>query len=122
MARDVAAWLAAYGEAWEAHDGAAAAALFTEDAAYEWGPFAEPLVGRAAIRERWEAATADQGTVRFAARQIGRDGQRAFVRWQVSLHEPGARPVELDGIFVLDFASDGLCERLQEWWMTKPAA
>jgi ketosteroid isomerase-like protein len=121
VAADVSAWLAAYGAAWEAHDGAAAAALFTEDATYEWGPFDEPLVGRAAIRERWGAATEDQGTVRFAARPIGSDGDRAFVRWQVSMHaQDSARPVELDGIFVLDFAPDGLCERLQEWWMTKP--
>jgi ketosteroid isomerase-like protein len=123
VALDVDAWLAAYGAAWEAHDGAAAAALFTEDAAYEWGPFEAPLAGRAAIRERWEAATAGQGSVRFAAQPVGRDGDRAFVRWQVSLHAPGsARPVELDGIFVLDFAPDGLCKRLQEWWMTRPPA
>jgi ketosteroid isomerase-like protein len=122
LALDVDAWLAAYGAAWEAHDGAAAAALFTEDATYEWGPFDEPLVGRDAIRERWQAATEDQGTVRFGAQQIGRDGQRAFVRWQVSMHAPdSASPVELDGIFVLDFAADGLCERLQEWWLTKPS-
>jgi hypothetical protein len=33
-----------------------------------------------------------------------------------------ARPVELDGIFVLDLAPEGLCERLQEWRMTKPPA
>lgn len=123
VAMDVAGWLAAYGAAWENHDGAAAAALFTEDAAYEWGPFEEPLVGRAAIQERWQIATAGQGTVRFAARPIGLDGDRAFVRWQVSLHAPdSAQPVELDGIFVLDFAPDGLCKRLQEWWMTRPPA
>ena len=123
MAPDVPAWLAAYGAAWETHDGEAAAALFSEDAVYEWGPFDEPLRGRAAIRERWGVATDNQGTVRFAARPIGHDGERAFVRWQVSMHAPEAeRPVELDGIFVLDFAADGLCERLQEWWMTKPPA
>lgn len=123
MAPDVAAWLAAYGAAWEAHDGPVAAALFTEDASYEWGPFAEPLVGRAAIQERWEAATAGQGPVRFGARPIGFDGDRAFVRWQVSFQPPdSAGAVELDGVFVLDFAPDGLCRRLQEWWMTKPPA
>lgn len=115
-------WLAAYGAAWEAHDGAAAAALFAEDGIYCWGPFAEPLVGREAIRERWDAATAGQGAVRFEAEPLGTDGARAFARWHTTI-EPGAEPgVELDGIFVLDFAPDGLCVRLQEWWLARPLA
>ena len=120
---DVERWLAAYGAAWESHDGAAAAALFTADGVYCWGPFEAPLIGGDAIRARWDAVTAEQGRVRFAADPLGRDGARAFVRWTVSI-EPaaGGAPVELEGIFVLDFADDGRCARLQEWWMAMPRA
>ena len=118
---DVTEWLRAYGAAWEAHDGSAAAALFTEEATYCWGPFDPPLAGRAAIRERWDAATEGQGRVRFSAEPIGRDGDRAFVHWWVSISPPDDAAVELDGIFVLDFAPDGRCARLQEWWLSRAA-
>jgi ketosteroid isomerase-like protein len=121
MAIDVQRWLAAYGAAWEAHDGAAAAALFSPDGTYCWGPFEAPLVGGDAIRARWDAVTAEQGRVRFAAEPLGRDGERAFARWTVAIEPQGTgAKVELDGVFVLDFASDGRCRRLQEWWMVKP--
>ena len=120
MALDLDDWLRRYGDAWAARDGDAAASLFSEDAAYCWGPFAEPLVGHVAIRDRWNAATADLEDVRFRAEAIGRDGARRFVRWRVELREPGQASVALDGVFVLDFADDGRCSRLQEWWMVRP--
>ena len=121
MANDPAEWLKAYGAAWEAHDGDAAAALFSPEATYCWGPFEPPLAGRAAIRERWNAATADQGTVRFSSEVLGVDGHRAFARWRTTIAPADGTTTELDGIFVLDFEPDGLCERLQEWWLVRPA-
>ena len=57
-------WLAAYGRAWEGRDPDAAAALFSPDALYAWGPYDE-IRGREAIGERWAQATADQRDVRF---------------------------------------------------------
>ena len=117
---DLEGWLSRYGDAWAARDGDAAAALFTEGARYCWGPFAEPLAGHAAIRDRWNAATEALEHVDFSARPLGADGARRFVRWQVELRDPGQPDVALDGIFVLDFAADGRCERLQEWWMVRP--
>jgi hypothetical protein len=109
-------WLERYGGAWEAHDGEAAAALFADDASYHWGPFEAALVGREAIRDRWTAATDGQGKVSFSAEVLGVDGMRAFARWKVSM-SPASGEIRLDGIFVLDFAEDGRCLRLQEWWM-----
>ena len=120
MAIDAGAWLKAYGAAWESHDGDAAAALFSKDGTYCWGPVDPPLVGRQAIRERWDAATADQGRVRFSSEVLGRDGDRVFARWWVSMTPPDGPETKLDGIFVLDFAPDGQCRRLQEWWIVLP--
>ena len=42
--------LEAYGRAWEAFDGDAWVALFTEDAEYHEDPFEAPLVGHNALR------------------------------------------------------------------------
>jgi nuclear transport factor 2 (NTF2) superfamily protein len=110
-------WLRAYGAAWEARDGEAAAALFAEDGVYRWGPRAAPLRGRAAIRARWEEATNDQRDVAFRHEVLGIDGARGFVRWWSDFTEStGGSRFELDGVFVLDFADDGLCTQLQEWW------
>ena len=53
----------AYGVAFARQDADAAAALFTDDATYEWGPFGELLRGPDEIRARWtEAADASAAT------------------------------------------------------------
>ena len=53
---------------------------------------------------------------------LGTDGPRGFVRWWSTFVDAseGSR-VELDGVFVLDFAGDGVCTRLQEWWLAREA-
>jgi hypothetical protein len=108
-------WLRAYGAAWEARDGERAAALFAEDGLYCWGPLEPPLRGRDAIVARWTQATTGQRDVAFRHEILGVDGDRGFSRWWCSFDLSGSR-FELDGVFVLDFADDGLCTQLQEWW------
>lgn len=112
----VAAWLDAYGAAWEDRDGEAAARLFSEDAVYHWGPF-ETLDRRAAIAQRWAAATRDQREIRFEHTPLGTYGEQAFAHWRTTLTRAStADGVELDGIFVLRFGADGKCAELSEWW------
>ena len=113
-------WLRRYGEAWETRDGGLAGSLFTDDGTYCWGPHDSPLQGRDAIRARWQQATETQRDIAFRHEILGTDGNRAFVRWWSTYAElsTGSR-VELDGVFVLDFAEDGLCQRLQEWWLAR---
>jgi ketosteroid isomerase-like protein len=115
-------WLRDYGAAWEARDGELAAALFTEDGVYCWGPYETPIEGRAAIRDRWSRATGGQRDVAFRHELLGIDGDRGFARWWSAFtdSDTGER-VELDGVFVLDFAGDGLCGQLQEWWLAREA-
>jgi ketosteroid isomerase-like protein len=115
-------WLRSYGAAWEARDGDLAASLFAEDGVYCWGPFATPLRGRDAIRERWAQATGNQRDVAFRHEILGTDGSRAFARWWSTFVDgSGGARVELDGVFVLDFGDDGLCAQLQEWWLSREA-
>lgn len=115
-------WLRRYGEAWEARDGDAAARLFAEHAEYHWGPHEPPLAGREAIRDRWSRVTAYQDKIRFRHEVLGIDGDRGFARWWSEyIRRPGGMREELDGVFVLDFGDDGLCQKLQEWWLARNA-
>ena len=118
---DIEGWLGRYGEAWERADADAAAALFTGDALYHWGPY-RVLEGPSAIRDRWDEATSPDEAVRFTWDLLGRDGDRFFIHWNTTITGPDGAGEEMDGAFVLDFAADGRCTQLQEWWLARPAS
>jgi hypothetical protein len=111
------AWLARYQQAWEQRDPAQAAALFTDNAPYHDMPFDAPKAGRSGIRDYWATVTADQRDVTFKSQVVAVNGATGVARWSASLSSAasGAR-VELDGVFVLQFADSGLCSELREWW------
>lgn len=110
-------WLKQYGAAWEARDGAAAAALFTADASYHEMPFDAPKAGRAGIESYWREVTADQRDVKFKYEAIAVNGNTGVAHWSAEfrLQSTGAT-VKLDGVFVLDFDASGKCAKLREWW------
>jgi hypothetical protein len=51
----VSRWLAGYEAAWRARGTGQLAEIFTQDASYRLSPYAEPVVGLAAIGSMWEA-------------------------------------------------------------------
>jgi hypothetical protein len=110
-------WLARYEQAWERRDADQAAALFTESARYQELPFDEPKMGRVGIRNYWSTVTADQRDIDFKSQIIAVKGSTGVARWSATFSSAasGAR-IELDGVFVLEFAPDGLCSELREWW------
>jgi hypothetical protein len=110
-------WLDAYGRAWEERDPDAAAALFTDEGTYHWGPFEEPLRGRDAIRRRWAEATVAQEEISFGYESLAQTEEEGIVRWWASFVVPAARTrVRLEGIFVILLDADGLCRDFREWW------
>ena len=115
--RDLSRWLEAYGAAWVNKDPAAAAALFTEDASYQETPYAEPFAGRAGIGEYWATVTKDQDDIDFSYRVLGTSGSTGFAQWSARfrLASEDAR-VELNGVFVLEFADTTHVSSLREWW------
>jgi ketosteroid isomerase-like protein len=115
----VAAWIEAYGRAWEAGDADAAAALFTDDAVYWAHVFREPHRGREAIRAYWHRATGDQEGTEVVFGEPVVDGPRAAVEWWTVMRECGEE-VTLPGCLVLRFAGDGRCEELREYWFLEP--
>ena len=115
--KDLSRWLEAYGAAWVNKDPAAAAALFTEDASYQETPYAEPFKGRAGIAEYWATVTKDQVDIDFTYQVLATSGNTGFAQWSARfrLASENAR-VELNGIFVLEFADTTHVSSLREWW------
>ncbi|HEY8521117.1 MAG TPA: nuclear transport factor 2 family protein [Gammaproteobacteria bacterium] len=116
-AADVTRWLARYEAAWEGRDPDAAAALFTPDALYHETPYAEPFRGPDGVRDYWARVTADQRDVDFSFEVVAVAGRTGVARWHAAfeLASSGA-PVELDGVFLLEFASNDRVRVLREWW------
>jgi ketosteroid isomerase-like protein len=110
-------WLDAYGKAWEGRDAEAAAALFTEDAVYQWGPFGRKLRGRVMIREAWAEAVEDQENIEFGYEVLTATARGGIARWWVAADIPSRKMRgRNEGIFRLAFDESGLCRSLEEWW------
>ena len=114
-------WLEAYRRSWEERDPNAAAALFTEDGVYAWGPYEEPLRGRDAIRARWAEVTAGQSNVSFSSEPLGSVESGGVAHWACSF-DVGDLHIELDGIFIVVLTEDGLCSDFREWWNERTSA
>lgn len=117
-------WLDAYGRAWESQDAAAAAAIFAEDGSYAWGPFSEPIRGRAAIHAAWDYATrGQQQDIRFGYEVLAVTSTEGIARWWASMTvRATGKPVRMEGIFLISLAADGRCTVFREWWNEDPPA
>lgn len=108
-------WVDAYRQAWEQRDPSAAAALFTDDATYRSLIFEEPHVGRSGVAEYWQSVTGEQRDVSVVMGRPFVDGDRVTVEFWTTM-TAGGDPMTLAGCLLLDFASDGRCRRLREYW------
>ncbi len=70
--------LARYGAAWEAFDGDAWVAIFSDEAEYHEDPFGEPLVGHNALRAYLLDASASQRDVEFTVERHWVSGARSW--------------------------------------------
>ncbi len=115
--QDLERWLAAYGAAWEAKDADAVTAIFTADALYQETPYADPFVGREGIGEYWSSVTADQADIDFDFGIISVSDTTGIASWSSRFRSiSGDVPVELNGVFVLEFADADHVSSLREWW------
>lgn len=117
---NAAAWIEAYGRAWEERDPEAAAALFAEDALYKVTPFRPAHAGRDGVREYWDSATSAQDRVRVRFGEPFGAGERVAVEWWTTLVTDGGDELTLTGCLLLRFGADGLCEELREYWFAEP--
>jgi hypothetical protein len=108
-------WLDAYGRAWEARDAQAACDLFTDDAVYQWSPFANRLRGRVMVREALAEEFETLDKVEFGYEVLTARDRGGIVRWWLN-----AEQRQLEGIFQLAFDETGLCTSLKAWWNAAP--
>jgi ketosteroid isomerase-like protein len=110
-------WLDEYATAWETGDPDAAAELFAADATYHETPFADPLEGRAAIREHWTETTATRERVSCETTVEALGRAHGLARFRAAFVRDGD-PVDVDGCLRARFVG-GDCVELHEWWHTR---
>jgi ketosteroid isomerase-like protein len=108
-------WLTAFGDAWEAGDADAVAALFTAGATLQPTPFLELVRGRRAIRDHFAGLYASWPGASFAAQVLGAGDTYGIAHWSVS---SGSRA--RDGVMVAAFDGRGRCTSLRQWWHDSP--
>lgn len=114
---DLDAWLRRYEQAWEQKDADAAGNLFAADARYYETPYSDPFEGPAGVSEYWARVTADQQDIDFQYAVIATKGNIGIASWSARFTtiSEGTK-LELNGVFVLEFASENQCAVLREWW------
>jgi ketosteroid isomerase-like protein len=116
-------WLEGYGAAWEAFDGDAWVALFTDDAEYHEDPFGSPLVGHNALRAYMLDAAESQRDVEFTVEQHWVSGSTVLAAWHVSFtRRSTGRLVRMAGFLTAEVGSDGRASRFREWTRYAPDA
>ncbi|HEY7133228.1 MAG TPA: nuclear transport factor 2 family protein [Candidatus Limnocylindrales bacterium] len=111
-------WLNRYIDAWRSGDAAAIGDLFSEDAQYFYGPYRDPVVGRAAIVRDWTAEPDAPGSWEAEYRPLAIDGETA-----VSIGESRySNGKTYSNIFVCRFDADGRCTEFREWFMEPPTS
>ena len=126
---DVDRWLADYVEAWNTYDPEQIAALFSEDIAYRYHPYDDPIEGRDEVVKAFraegdhpEAGTRDDpGTYEAEYRCIAVDGDVAVATGSSSYKESADGPVArvYDNCFVMRFDSEGRCREFTEWFIKR---
>jgi ketosteroid isomerase-like protein len=129
---DVRRWLDAYLDAWNTYDRGAIEALFSDDVAYRYHPYDEPIVGRRAVVESWlgegdhEGASKpdEPGTYDGSYRPVAVEGDVAVAVGTSTYYERPGGPVEkiYENCWVIRFDPDGRCREFTEWYMKRPPA
>lgn len=109
-------WIQRYRRAWEENDADLVLTLFTEDASYRSSPFREPFVGHDAIRAYWDRPGGEQRGVEVRVGEPVVDGSVVAVEWWATLDDSEEGPITLPGCLLLQFAPDGRCFDLREYW------
>ena len=127
---DVDRWLDAYVAAWKSYDRNQIAALFSDDVAYRYRPYDEPVRGRDEVVKSWlgegghaGASTRDpEGTYDATYRTIAVDGDVAVATGYSSYVATRGGPIDkvFDNCFVMRFDTAGKCREFTEWYIKRP--
>lgn len=108
-------WLDRYIAAWRSGDPEAIGELFSPDAKYFYGPYREPMAGRAAIVADWTKEPDPPGSWEAEYRPLAIDGDVAVAIGESRYAEGRI----YSNIFVCRFDADRRCHEFREWYMGK---
>lgn len=115
-------WLDQYVAAWRSNDRKAIENLFSDDARYYYGPYAQPVTGKAAIADSWleEPDEPDSWTASYTPLAVDGD---VFVATGESRYLEPDRSTErtaYSNVYVCRFDAEGRCTEFREWFMERP--
>lgn len=119
-------WLRRYVAAWMSYDPDDVAELFSEDVAYRYHPYDEPIVGRAAVVASWvgdDASTRDTpGTYSAEYFPMAVDGDTVVATGSSEYRDNPEGPVvrTYDNCFVMRFDRNGRCRDFTEYYIRRP--
>ena len=123
-------WLNRYIDAWLSYEPSDVAALFTEDVAYRYHPYDEPIVGRDAVVASWlgedesgGASTRDDpGTYEGEYSPVAVDGDTVVATGRSSYRDEPEGPVVrvYENCFVMRFDAAGRCREFTEYYVCRP--
>ena len=126
---DVDRWLAEYIAAWKSYDRDQIAALFSDDIAYRYHPYDDPIEGVGEVVKAWreegdhpEAGTRDDpGTYDAEYSVVAVDGDTAVATGWSSYKDSADGPVArtYDNCFVMRFGEGGRCREFTEWFIER---
>jgi hypothetical protein len=108
--------LAALKRGWESRQPDDIVDLFSEDADYRVDPFAEPLIGRLAIRRHWNELCAAQAHVDFDPERVWVSGVTVLASWHAAYtRRATAERVRARGFMTLELDDVGQVSRFRQW-------
>jgi hypothetical protein len=124
-------WLDRYVAAWHSYDPAAIGALFTDDVAYRYHPYDEPIVGRSAVVSSWlgegseDVASSRDEPETFDASYapVAVDGDTVVAQGTTTYSKVPGGPVHqvYDNCFVMRFDDQGRCREFTEFYVLRPS-
>ena len=125
-------WLDRYVAAWLTYEPDLIGDLFSEDVAYRYHPYDEPVAGREAVVASWlgdssdpAASTRDAiGTFDASYAPVAVDGDVVVATGTSSYRDEPGGPVAkvFHNCFVMRFDDDGRCREFTEYYMMQPQA
>jgi limonene-1,2-epoxide hydrolase len=112
---DAAAFVEAYGRAWESWDFSAFVDLFSESVVYVAHATAESVVGRDELAAYIRKEAEDQGRARVRMGRPVIDGDRVAAEFWVTRSNEG-QDWTTAGCFIARLDSDGRCSDFREYW------
>jgi hypothetical protein len=123
-------WLERYVQAWVSYDPRDISALFTDDVAYRYHPYDEPIVGRDTVIASWlgevrsgDASTRDMpGTYEAKYSPVAVDGDTVVATGTSRYRDLPDGPVvrTYENCFIMRFDTDGRCRDFTEYYVRRP--